>query len=204
MSRKLDPKGKIVRRFGVNIYGNPKYDRLLEKRPTAPGAAKKRRPRMSEYGKQLAEKQKLRFAYGLTERQFRNLFLKSKAQTGVTGDNLLIGLESRLDNVVYRLGMAATRAQARQFVNHGHITVNGKKVDIPSYSVKTGDVVSVRNKENSKKFIQEEIASSISREVPEWLSFSKVDMAGTVSRLPQKTDIQPIGDEQLVVELYSK
>ena len=204
MSRKLDPKGKIVRRFGMNIYGNPKYDRLLEKKPTPPGPAKKRRPRLSEYGKQLVEKQKLRFAYGLTERQFRNLFLKAKRLQGVTGENLLILLESRLDNVVYRLGMAATRAQARQIVNHGHILVNGKKVDIPSYSVKANDVVSVRDKENSKKFIQEEIAASISREIPEWLSFNKVDMAGTVSRLPQMTDITPIADEQLVVELYSK
>ncbi len=204
MSRNLDPKGKIVRRFGVNIFGNPKYDRLLEKRPTPPGPAKRRRPRVSEYGKQLMEKQKLRFCYGMTERQFRNAFLKAKRMTGVTGDNLLVLLESRLDNAVYRLGMAASRAQARQFVNHGHILVNGKKVDICSYSVKAEDVISVRDKENSKKFIQEQIASSLSREVPEWLSFSKVDMAGTVSRLPQKSDIQSIGDEQLVVELYSK
>ncbi|MCP4281251.1 MAG: 30S ribosomal protein S4 [Alteromonas sp.] len=204
MSRNLEPKGKIVRRFGVNIYGNPKYDRLLEKRPTPPGPAKRRRPRISEYGQQLAEKQKLRFAYGMTERQFRNAFRKAKGMTGVTGENLLVLLESRLDNVVYRLGMAATRCQARQFVTHGHMTVNGKKVDICSYSVKPGEVISVRAKENSKKFIQEQIASSLSREVPEWLSFSKVDMAGTVSRLPMKTDMSPLADEQLVVELYSK
>ncbi len=204
MSRNLDPKGKIVRRLGMNIYGNPKFDRLLDKRPTPPGPAKKRRPRVSEYGKQLIEKQKLRFAYGLNERQFRNMFLKAKRIAGVTGENMIILLESRLDNAVYRLGMASTRSMARQFVNHGHITVNGKKVDIASALVKAGDIISVRSKENSKKIIQDQVAESISREVPEWLSFSKVDLAGTVTRLPEMTDSATISDEQLVVELYSK
>ncbi len=204
MSRSFSPKGKIVRRFGVNIFGNSKYDRLLEKRPTPPGPAKKHRPRVSEYGKQLAEKQKLRFAYGLTERQFRNTFLKAKKVAGITGENMLIMLESRIDNVVFRLGMAATRAMARQIVNHGHICVNGKKLDIASAQVKTGDVITVRAKDASKKFIQDQIASNISREVPDWLSFSKVDLTGTVSRLPQRIDMQPVGDENLVVEFYSK
>ncbi len=204
MSRSFSPKGKIVRRFGVNIFGNSKYDRLLEKRPTPPGPAKKHRPRVSEYGKQLAEKQKLRFAYGLTERQFRNTFIKAKKVAGITGENMLIMLESRIDNVVYRLGMAATRAMARQIVNHGHICVNGKKLDIASALVKTGDVITVRAKDASKKFIQDQIASNISREVPDWLSFSKVDLTGTVSRLPQRIDMQPVGDENLVVEFYSK
>jgi small subunit ribosomal protein S4 len=204
MSRKLDPKGKIVRRFGVNIYGNSKYDRLLEKRPTPPGEIKQRRPRMSEYGQQLAEKQKLRFAYGLTERQFRNTFLKAKRLEGVTGDNLLILLESRLDNVLFRIGMASTRSQARQLINHGHICVNGKKVDIPSYSIKEGDKVTVKAKDASKKFISEFIAANAGKDLPEWLTFSKVDSEGVVTRLPLKSDIQPIGDEQLVVELYSK
>ncbi len=204
MSRSFSPKGKIVRRFGVNIFGNSKYDRLLEKRPTPPGPAKKHRPRVSEYGKQLAEKQKLRFAYGLTERQFRNTFLKAKKVAGITGENMLIMLESRIDNVVFRLGMAATRAMARQIVNHGHICVNGKKLDIASAQVKTGDVITVRAKDASKKFIQDQIALNISREVPDWLSFSKVDLTGTVSRLPQRIDMQPVGDENLVVEFYSK
>ncbi len=204
MSRSFSPKGKIVRRFGVNIFGNSKFDRLLEKRPTPPGPAKKHRPRVSEYGKQLAEKQKLRFAYGLTERQFRNTFLKAKKVAGITGENMLIMLESRIDNVVFRLGMAATRAMARQIVNHGHICVNGKKLDIASALVKTGDVITVRAKDASKKFIQDQIASNLSREVPDWLSFSKVDLTGTISRLPQRIDMQPVGDENLVVEFYSK
>lgn len=204
MSRNTSPKGKIVRRFGANIFGNPKFDRLLEKRPTPPGQKKQRRPRVSEYGRQLIEKQKLRFAYGLTERQFRNTFKKAKALPGVTGENMLMLLESRLDNVVYRLGMAATRSQARQIVNHGHITVNGKKVDIASFRVSENDSISVRTKDATKKFMQELVAVNAGRECPEWLTLSKVDMTGTVNRLPQKSDIQPVGDEQLVVEFYSK
>lgn len=204
MSRNLDPKGKIVRRFGVNIFGNPKYDRLLEKRPTPPGAAKRRRPRLSEYGTQLIEKQKLRFAYGLTERQFRNTFIKAKHMKGIAGENMLTLLESRLDNVVYRLGIASTRSQARQIVNHAHIRVNGKKVNIPSYRVSAGDQISIAPTEAVKKFIQELVATNAGRSVPEWLLFSKVDLVGTVNRLPGKTDIMPIADEQLVVEYYSK
>ena len=204
MSRNLAPKGKIVRRLGVNIYGNPKYDRLLERKPTPPGEIKKRRPRLSEYGKQLVEKQKIRFAYGLTERQFRIVFAKAKKMKGVTGDNMMSLLERRLDNVVYRLGMASTRTQARQVVNHGHILVNGKKLNIPSAIVNENDEVSVRKKDNSKKLVEEHISSSISREVPEWLSLSKVDMTGKMNRIPDRGDIVSIGDEQLVVEFYSK
>ena len=204
MSRNTSPKGKMVRRFGQNIFGNPKFDRLLEKRPTPPGQKKQRRPRVSEYGRQLVEKQKLRFAYGLTERQFRNNFKKAKAMPGVTGENMLSLLEMRLDNVVYRLGFTATRSQARQIVNHGHLRVNGKKMDIASYSVKENDVITVREKDASKKFIQELVAVNAGRECPEWLTFSKVDMTGTITRLPLKSDFTPISDEQLVVELYSK
>ncbi len=204
MSRNLAPKGKIVRRLGVNIYGNPKYDRLLERKPTPPGDIKKRRPRLSEYGKQLVEKQKIRFAYGLTEKQFRIVFANAKKMKGVTGDNMISLLERRLDNVVYRLGMASTRSQARQIVNHGHVLVNGIKLNIASALIKEGDVVSVKSREASKKLVQDQISGNISREVPEWLELSKVDMTGKVTRLPLKGDTMPIGDEQLVVEFYSK
>lgn len=204
MSRNLDPKGKIVRRLGVNIFGNPKYDRLLERKPTPPGEIKKRRPRISEFGKQLAEKQKIRFAYGLGEKQFRIVFAKAKKMKGVTGENMLSLLERRLDNVVYRLGMASTRSQARQVVNHGHIRINNSKINIPSYIVKESDSVTVKEKESSKKLVQDYISNNISRTVPEWLTLSKVDMAGTVNRIPERTDIQTIGEEQLVVEFYSK
>ena len=151
MSRNLAPKGKIVRRMGFNIFGNPKFDHLLERRPTPPGETKKRRPRLSEYSKQLIEKQKIRFAYGLSERQFRNVFEGAKSVKGITGDNMLILLERRLDNIVYRLGMASTRSQARQIVNHSHIRVNNRKVNIPSYLIKTHDVVTIKEKESSRK-----------------------------------------------------
>ncbi|MBN1980584.1 MAG: 30S ribosomal protein S4 [Chitinivibrionales bacterium] len=204
MSRNLAPKGKIVRRFGLNIFGNPKYDRLLERRPTPPGETKKHRTRLSEYGKQLAEKQKIRFSYGLSERQFRILFEKARKIKGSTGDNMISLLERRLDNVIYRLGMAATRNQGRQIVNHSHILVNKKTVNIASYFVEANDVISIRNKEGSKKMISEFIANSISRDVPQWLTLSKVDMTGTVTRLPEKTDCTPVGNEVMVVELYSK
>jgi small subunit ribosomal protein S4 len=204
MSRNLAPKGKIVRRLGINIFNNPKFDRLLERRPTPPGETKKRRPRLSEYGRQLVEKQKIRFAYGLSERQFRIVFSRAKRIKGITGDNMLSLLERRLDNVIYRLGMAVTRSQARQIVNHGHIRVNNKKVNIPSFVVHENDLITVKDKESSKKLIQELISSNINREIPEWLELSKVDMKGTVNRLPEKTDIPTVGDEQLVVEYYSK
>lgn len=204
MSRNLDPKGKIVRRLGINIFGNAKFDRLLEKRPTPPGEVKKRRPRLSEYGKQLSEKQKIRFSYGLSEKQFRILFGKAKKSKGVTGDTMLTLLERRLDNVVYRLGMASTRSQARQVVNHGHIRVNDKKVNIASYLVDENDTITVKEKETSKKLVQNYIAGNINRTVPEWLTLSKVDMTGKVTRLPMRADIPTVGDERLVVEFYSK
>ncbi len=204
MSRNLAPKGKIVRRLGINIFGNPKYDRLLEKRPQPPGEVKKRRPRISEYGKQLMEKQKIRFAYGLTERQFRIVFANAKKMKGVTGSNMLTLLERRLDNVVYRLGMAATRSQARQIVNHGHVRINGRKVNISSCIVKENDEITIKEKDSSRKLVTELITGNINREIPEWLVLSKVDMTGKVNRLPEKADIPPVGDEQLVVEFYSK
>jgi small subunit ribosomal protein S4 len=204
MSRNLEPKGKIVRRLGTNIFENQKYNRLLEKKPNPPGEVKKRRPRISEYGKQLSEKQKIRFAYGLSEKQFRIVFANAKKMKGVTGDNMLSLLERRLDNVLFRLGMASTRSQARQIVNHGHVQVNKRKVNIPSSIVKADDIITIKDKNSSKQLIQNFISSNINREIPEWLSLSKVDMTGTVNRLPEKADIQPVGDEQLVVEFYSK
>ncbi len=204
MSRNLEPKGKIVRRLGVNIFGNPKFDRLLERRPTPPGDAKKHRPRVSEYGKQLSEKQKLRFAYGLSERQFRIVFAEAKRMKGVTGDNMIQLLERRLDNVIYRLGLAATRTQARQIVNHGHVSVNGIRLNIASALIREGDVIAAKVKESSKKLLQEQIAKNVGRDVPEWLTLDKPKMEGKINRLPVRTDVATIADEQLVVEFYSK
>ena len=203
MSRNLDPKGKIVRRLGTNVFGNEKFQRLLDKRPNPPGPVKHHRGRLSEYGVQMRERQKLRFAYGLTEKQFRNTFLKAKHMPGITGDNLLSLLERRLDNVVYVMGVAKSRAQARQIVNHAHIRVNDKKVDIPSFKVSAGDKITIAAGEARKKFLQVLVADN-SRNVPEWLEFSKVDLKGEVKRLPEKHDIEILADVQLVVELYSK
>ncbi len=203
MSRNLTPKGKIVRRLGVNIYGNPKYDRLLAEKPYPPGAhGNDRRRRETEYGKHLIEKQKIMFGYGLTEKQLRNVFSKAKSQKGETGHNLLTILERRLDNVVFRLGIAASRTQARQFVNHGHITVNGKKVDISSFVVRPGDVISVKDKKKSKDLAERTLAETANRDVPAWLSIA--DMTGKVERMPERTEIDTEADEQLVVEFYSK
>ena len=146
MARSSKARGKTVRHLGINIFGNPKYDRLLKKKPYGPGEPKKGRIRETEYARQLKEKQKVKFAYGLSERQFRNLFYKAKVLKGVTGHNMLILLERRLDNVVYRMGMAASRRQARQLVGHGHIHLNGRKVTIPSALVRPGDKISVKSK----------------------------------------------------------
>ena len=150
MAKSSTPRGKLVRKFGENIFGNPKYDRLLNKKPYTPGQhGAKRRRRPSNYGVQLREKQKIKAMYGLLERQFRNYFHKAEKMTGETGTNLLQLLECRLDNVVYRLGLASTRAQARQLVSHAHFLLNNRKCNYPSSSVKPGDIIHVRDR--SKK-----------------------------------------------------
>ncbi|TVQ35175.1 MAG: 30S ribosomal protein S4 [Spirochaetaceae bacterium] len=204
MARNSTARGKIVRRLGTNIYGNPKYDRLLKKKPNGPGEPKKGRIRQTEYGRQLQEKQKIKFAYGLSERQFRNLFQKAKSMEGVTGHNMLILLERRLDNVVYRLGMAASRSQARQLVGHGHILLNGRKVTIPSAVVRASDTIAIKEKKSTRDLLRRLLADNASRPVPPWLSVSRDDMAGTVTVLPTRDVIPTVGEEQLVVEFYSK
>ena len=204
MARMTKARGKVVRRLGINIFGNPKYDRLLKKKPQGPGEPKKGRVRQTEYGRQLVEKQKLKFAYGLSERQFRNLFERAKAMRGVTGTNMLSLLERRLDNVVYRLGMASSRYQARQLVSHGHILLNGRKVTIPSAVVKANDTLSVRDRKATRDLVRRLLADNASRPVPQWLIVSKDDMVGTVSILPTRDLIPTVAEEQLVVEFYSK
>lgn len=204
MAKMSKAKGKMVRRLGVNVYGNAKYDRLLKRKPRGPGEPKKGRIRQTEYGRQLAEKQKLKFAYGLSEKQFRNLFDKAKRLPGQTGHNMLILLERRLDNVVYRLGMAATRSQARQLVNHGHIQVNGRNLNIPSAVVRAGDTIAAKEKKATRDLIRRLLADNSSRPVPPWLSVSKDDLSGTVSVLPTRDVIPTVAEEQSVVEFYSK
>ena len=204
MARNSTARGKIVRRFGLNIYGNQKYDRLLKRKPNAPGNPKRGRIRETEFGRQLKEKQKLRWAYGLSEKQFSNLFYKAKAMKGVTGDNMLMLLERRLDNVVYRLGMATSRAQARQLVSHGHITLNGRKITIPSAVVRPADAISVRDRKPTKDMVRKLLADNSSRPVPPWLTISRDEMAGTVEVNPTRDVIPTIAEEQLIVEFYSK
>ncbi len=204
MARNSTARGKIVRRFGLNIYGNQKYDRLLKRKPAAPGNPKRGRVRQTEYGRQLVEKQKLKWAYGLSERQFSNLFYKAKAMKGVTGDNMLMLLERRLDNVVYRIGMATSRSQARQLVSHGHILLNGRKVTIPSALVRPADKVSVRDRKPTKDLLRKLMADNSSRPVPPWITVSRDDLQGTIEVIPSRDVIPTIAEEQLIVEFYSK
>jgi small subunit ribosomal protein S4 len=206
MAKNFTPKGKIVRRLGVNIYGNPKYDRLLERRPTPPGehgAARKGKP--SDYSRQLQEKQKVRFCYGLSEKQFRRVFTKAKSMKGIAGHNMLELLERRLDNMIYRLGMASTRAEARVFVKHGHYLVNGRKVNIPSALVSPGDVIEVREKSRKVEKIVEALDGVMRRGIPSWLELERDAFKGTVKSAPVREELtSPAIEEQLIVELYSK
>ncbi len=205
MAKLKTPRGKLVRKFGENIFGNPKFDRLLNRKPYAPGQhGQSRRRRLSNYGTQLREKQKIKILYGVLEKQFRNYFEKADKMAGETGTNLMQLLERRLDNVVYRLGFASTRSAARQLVNHGHFLVNNRKVNISSFSVKQGDVIQVR--ERSRKM--DVILDSMKRikgdiDLP-WLELDKAKMTGNVIAAPEREDMQVLVNEQLVVELYSK
>ena len=207
MSRFRGPKGKIVRRFGVNLFGNPKYDRLLARR-SRPGGGRgggmMGRRKKSEYGLQMNEKQKLKYAYGLRERQFRSYYQKAQHQEGITGDNLMILLELRFDNVVYTMGLAPTRDAARQIVLHGHLKVNGRRVNIPSFHMREGDDINVKDAARSQNLIRQNLEESTQRPIPEWVQVNKEMLKGTVIRPPTREEIQTIADEQRIVELYSK
>ena len=205
MAKSNGARGKLVRKFGENIFGNAKYDRLLNKKPYAPGQhGQSRRRRLSNYGVQLNEKQKIKFMYGLLEKQFSNYYKKAEQMVGETGTNLLQLLECRLDNVVYRLGFAPSRPAARQLVSHRHFVVNGRSVNIPSFQVKPGDVIHVRNKSKKMDIILESmrrIKGDI--ELP-WLELDKAKMSGTFIAVPERDQMNLTVNEQLVVELYSK
>ena len=201
MARYIGPKSRIARRFGEAIFGP---DKVLDKRNYAPGQhGVNRRKKMSEYGTQLAEKQKAKYTYGVLERQFRLLFAKASRIKGITGEILLQLLESRLDNIVYRLGIAPTRAAARQLVSHCHITVNGKVVNIPSYEVKPGQVVAVREKAKSLEVIAASL-EGFNHSKYSWLEWNEAEKAGKYLNIPQREDIPENIKEQLIVELYSK
>ena len=200
MSRYTGPSWKISRRLGISLSGTGKE---LEKRPYAPGQhGPNARGKKSEYGQQLTEKQKLRHMYGMTERQFKNLYNKAGKLQGLHGENFMILLETRLDNLVYRLGLARTRRAARQLVNHGHVLVDGKRVDIPSYSVKPGQTISLREKSANLSVVAEAI--EVNNFVPEYLSFDADSKVGTFVRLPERSELSAEINEQLIVEFYSR
>ena len=184
------------------IFGPTKY---LERRNYGPGVhGPKSRRKTTEYGLGLLEKQKLRYYYGLMERQFRGVYEKALRRRGVTGEQMLQILETRLDNVVFHLGFANTRAAARQLVSHGHMKVNGKKVSIPSYALRVNDTIEVRDNSRSRQMASKNLESATSRAVPDWLSLSRDAFKGVVMRIPTRDEIQPIANEQSVVEFYSR
>ena len=201
MARYTGPKTKIARKFGEAIFGD---DKAFEKRNYPPGqhGNNRRRGKKSEYAIQLSEKQKAKYTYGILERQFSNLFKKASSSKGITGEILLQLCESRLDNVVYRLGIAPSRSAARQFVSHRHITVNGGIVNIPSFSLKAGDVVGVREKSKSLVAIEDSLANR--SDVYEWLTWNSETKQGNFVSIPERIQIPENIKEQLIVELYSK
>ncbi|HPR58884.1 MAG TPA: 30S ribosomal protein S4 [Bacteroidales bacterium] len=201
MARYIGPKTKISRKFGDSIYGSDKY---FEKKNYPPGqhGLNKKRKKPTEYGLQLAEKQKAKYTYGILERQFRNTFKKASQKSGITGEVLLQIIETRLDNVVYRLGIAPTRAAARQLVSHRHIVVNGEVINIPSYAVKPGFVVGVRERSKTLEVITDALARRHS--LLPWLEWDEEKMAGKVLNYPQRDEIPENINEQVIVELYSK
>ncbi|HNW99431.1 MAG TPA: 30S ribosomal protein S4 [Bacteroidales bacterium] len=201
MARYTGPKTRIARKFKEPIYGPDKY---FEKKNYAPGmhGASKRKRKTSEYGIQLQEKQKAKYTYGILEKQFANIFHKASSKKGVTGENLLQLIEARLDNVVYRLGIAPSRCSARQLITHRHITVNGKVTNVPSYTLKVGDLVSVREKSKSLEVITNSLSSHSNQQA--WLEWDGNLMTGKVASYPERDQIPENIKEQLIVELYSK
>ena len=203
MARFTGPKTKVARRYGAPLFGPSK---ALERKNYPPGihGPKGSRRKQSEYAIALGEKQKLRYQYGLMERQFRRYFESALKRRGITGVTLLQLLETRLDNVVYRLGFANTRRGARQLVGHGHVQVNGRKVDVSSFNVKTGDVITVRVKPNSRQLVTRNLDLTQITPVPDWLTVNREALSGQVARIPSREEIAPIVNEQLIVELYSR
>jgi small subunit ribosomal protein S4 len=200
MARYTGPTWKLSRRLGISLSGTGKE---LARRPYAPGQhGPNQRKKLSEYGIQLQEKQKLRLMYGMNEKQFRNLFVRSGKMKGIHGENFMKLLESRLDNLVYRLGLARTRAQARQLVVHGHITVNGKKVDRPAYQVALGDTISLREKSRNLTIVKEALEDRTF--TPEYVSFDANKLEGTFNRLPDRSELPAEINETLIVEFYSR
>lgn len=204
MARYTGPKAKIARKFGENIFGNTKFDKILSKKPYPPGQHGLSRKKLSDYAIQLKEKQKLKYMYGLLEKQFRLYFKKAERMKGVTGENLLQLLESRLDNTVFRLGLAMSRDQSRQMVLHRHILVNDKLVNIPSYILRPGDIIQVKEKSRRMSMFHEALKSVRADNMYPWLELDKSQLKGTYLDRPQRADIPVNVQENMIVELYSK
>lgn len=205
MGRYRGPIVKISRREGVNLVESPKVQKYMERHPYPPGQhGQRRRRKPSDYAVRLREKQKLRFYYNMSEKQFRNLFAEASQKTGATGQVFLQLLESRLDNVVYRMGIASTRRQARQFVAHGHIVVNGKRLDVPSYRVEPGDVLEVHANAKKNPFIRENLEARKRGKTLPWLEFDAEAMRGTFKSRPSREDIVVPVNELQVIEYYSR
>lgn len=203
MARYTGPRAKISRRFGVSLFGSSK---ALERRNFPPGQHGLRagRKKKSDYSVALGEKQKLRFQYGVLEKQFRKYYEEAARRRGVTGELLLQLLELRLDNVCYRLGFGNTRQAARQLINHGHVLVNGRKVDVSSYQVKPGDKIKIGGKPSSQQLVLRMMDLTQSVPLKDWLTLERESLEGTVARVPDRADIDPLVNEQLIVELYSR
>ena len=201
MARYTGPATRKSRRLGTDLVGG---DQAFEKRPYPPGQHGRARIKESEYRQQLQEKQKARFTYGVMEKQFRRYYEEANRRAGKTGDNLLQLLERRLDNVVYSLGFSSSRPQGRQLVRHGHIEVNGRKINVPSYQVRKGDVIQVREKSRKNDQIRQAVETAAGRGVPAWLQLEPDQFRGSVTDLPKREDIRLPIQEQLIVELYSK
>jgi small subunit ribosomal protein S4 len=203
MARYTGPKSKISRRYGIALFGPSK---ALERKNYPPGmhGPKGSRRKQSDYATALAEKQKLRHQYGLMERQFRRYFETALRKRGVTGETLLQMLETRLDNVVYRLGFANSRSAARQLVSHGHVTVNSRKVNVASYNLKAGDTITIKEKPGSRRLVTRNLELTQIQPVPDWLVADKDQFQGKMVRVPSREEIAPVVNEQLVVELYSR
>jgi small subunit ribosomal protein S4 len=203
MARYTGLRVRLSRRFGTPLFGSNKY---LERRPYGPGqhGPKGGRRKATDFALALAEKQKVRFFYGLMEKQFRSVYARAAAKRGVTGEIMLQILESRLDSVVYGLGLATSRAAARQMVSHGHIQVNGTKVSASSFHVRVNDVVEVKDKSVSRQLATRNMELSANRPIPEWLQFQKDSFKGSILRLPTLDELQPVGNIQTVVEFYSR
>lgn len=203
MARYLGSTAKVSRRLGIAIV--PKDEKYLDRRPYPPGQhGQNKKGKISEYAVQLREKQKMKYIYGVLERQFRLYFAKASRMKGVTGDNLVKMLESRLDNVVYRAGFAVTRPAARQLVSHCHLLVNGKKVNIPSYQLRPGDVVEFRAKSKNMEAVRSALNKKPDSQIPQWIQVDKANLKVTFLNAPERSDVQEPFNEQLVVELYSK